>query len=269
MKRMAALFALMAASSACSDAALESEAPRFELASNDPIEHGQRLSQVLGCVGCHTPELTGEDWTEPDKGVLWTANLTQSAARYSHDELASMITEGKRPDRALWDMPSFLFSELNADDLDAVVAYLKSLEPIGKVHPEPTLGPELARQIESGEWVDSAKDVESKHSTAPPDLGPEFARGRYMVRATCAECHGMDLRGSAAPLAGAPARPDLRMVGSYSAEDFAQFMATGEAAGGRELVLMSAVARRRYSHFTEAETGAVYNYLVELARRDP
>ena len=70
-------------------------------------------------------------------------------------------------------------------------------------------------------------------------------------------------------MAGAPARPDLRMVGSYSRVDFATFMTTGKAAGERELVLMSAVARRRYSHFTDAEEDAVYNYLAELARRDP
>ena len=75
--------------------------PRFEQVSADPAEHGERLVAVLGCVGCHDPGLTGVDWTEPDMGVLWTANLTRSAQKSSADELATMITLGKRPDRAL------------------------------------------------------------------------------------------------------------------------------------------------------------------------
>ena len=252
---------------ACSEPAPQS--PRFELASSDQVEHGKRLSHVLGCVGCHTPDLTGEDWTEPDMGVLWTANLTQSAAKYSHEELAAMITEGKRSDRALWDMPSFLFSELNDQDIADLVVYLKTLEPSGDAHPDPTIGPRLQAEIDSGEWVDSVQDVRDKRDQGPPDLGQEHAFGRHILRATCAECHGMDLGGSEAPMAGAPARPDLRMVASYSREEFAHFMQTGEAVGGRELELMSAVGRRRYSHFTDAEEDAIYNYLAELARRDP
>lgn len=251
------------------DAPEQVPVPRFELASADPVEHGERLVAVLGCVGCHDPDLTGVDWSEPDMGVLWTANLTQSAAKYSHDELVTMITQGKRPDRVLWDMPSFLFNGLHPDDVSAVVAYLKTLEPTGEVHPDPTMGPELQAQIDSGEWVDSAQDVLDKSDKGPPDLGPDFAYGRFILRATCVECHGMDLRGQEAPLAGAPARPDLRMVASYDRADFAHLMETGEAAGGRELVLMSGVARRRYSHFTDTEEDAVYTYLAELARRDP
>ena len=245
------------------------ELPRFALASSDPIEHGKRLSHVLGCVGCHTPELTGEDWTEPEMGVLWTANLTRSAARYSHDQLAKMITQGKRPDRALWDMPSYLFTRVHSADIDALIAYLQTLKPRGEVHPDPTMGPELERMIGSGEWVDSALEVEKKRNQGPPDLGEKHAFGRHILRATCAECHGMDLLGSDAPFPGAPPRPDLRIVGSYTREDFARFMETGKAAGDRELALMSAVARRRYSHFTDAEEDAVYAYLAEYARHSP
>ena len=126
--------------------------PRFELASSDPVKHGERLSKVLGCRGCHEADLTGQDWSD-EMGTLWTANLTQSAARYSHDELAAMITAGKRADRALIDMPSYLFSGLNPADVDAMVAYLKTLKPEGPVHPEPSMGPELLAMQAKGEWI--------------------------------------------------------------------------------------------------------------------
>lgn len=249
--------------------AAEQEPPRFELASADPIEHGKRLSAVLGCTGCHGETLTGEDWTDPDMGVLWTANLTRSAAEYTHDELLTMITQGRRPDRALMDMPAFLFSDVHPEDLRALILYLQSLEPDGEAHSEPTIGPALAADMESGEWKDSVALVAENRDKAPLDLGSDHSLGRHILRATCAECHGMDLRGSEAPFVDAPARPDLRIVASYSREDFARLMKTGVAAGDRDLELMSAVARRRYSQFTEIEVSAIYDYLSELARSDP
>ena len=242
---------------------------RFEAVSTDPREHGERLSAVLGCIGCHTPELTGEDWTEPELGILWTANLTQSAATYSEEELSVMIAEGKRPDRALMDMPSYLFSELHPGDLSALVSYLKTLPAKGEQHPDPTIGPTLAKQIESGYFKDSVQQVSAMKDQAPPDLGPEHAFARYILRATCAECHGMDLQGSAEPMADAPPRPSLRIVAAYSVEDFARLMKTGKPVGDRELHLMGGVSRWRYSRFTDSEVTAVYNYLTELAQRSP
>lgn len=242
---------------------------RFEVVTDDPIEHGERLSAVLGCIGCHKLDLAGEDWTDPELGVLWTANLTHSAAAYSESELTEMITEGRRPDRALIDMPSYLFSELHPDDLAALVRYLKTLPVTGEKHPEPTIGPQLARDIASGEFKDSVQRVAEMKNQAPPDLGPEHELGRFILRATCAECHGMDLRGSTEEITDAPPRPNLRMVLAYSAEDFSKLMTTGKALGDRELELMSGVARWRYSHFTEREIQVVYDYLVALARHDP
>ena len=266
---------------ACSDGAPDSRAGtlversaamtpyRFAMVSSDPIEHGERLSAVLGCIGCHTTDLTGEDWSDPDLGVLWTANLTHSAADYSADDLTVMITDGKRPDRALMDMPSYLFAEMHADDLAALVGYLKSLPVKGDKHPEPTIGPELAEAIASGEFKDSVQSVAEMQSKAPPDLGPEHAFARSILRATCAECHGMNLEGSAEQMSGAPPRPSLRMVAAYSMEDFSTLMKTGKPIGGRELQVMGGVSRGRYSRFTDGEIQAVYDYLMELSRRAP
>lgn len=240
---------------------------RFDKASSDPIEHGERLSAVLGCIGCHTPDLTGEDWTEPDMGVLWTANLTQSAATYSEDELTVMIAEGKRPDRSLMDMPSYLFSDVHPDDLAALVSFLKTLSAKGSRHPDPTIGPKLAEDIASGEFRDSVQMVAGMKDKAPPDLGPEHAFARFILRATCAECHGMDLKGSTEQLMDAPSRPTLQIVAAYSAEDFYTLMKTGKPVGNRELKLMGGVSRWRYSQFTDSEIKALYDYLTELARQ--
>lgn len=243
--------------------------PRFELASSDPVKHGERLTQVLGCSGCHGDNLTGQDWSDA-MGTLWTANLTQSAAKYSHDDLAAMITAGSRPDRALMDMPSYLFSGLNPADVDALVAYLKTLPPEDKVHPEPSMGEQLKAMQARGEWMDSPGRVADMKSKGPPELGEAHSYGRFIIRATCVECHGIDLTGGKEPMeADGNPPPNLRIAASYDAKDFTRLMRTGTAAGGREVGLMSKVARRRYANFTDAEVAAVRAYLVELASNDP
>ena len=243
------------------------ESPRFERVSIDPVEHGQRLSAVLGCLGCHTPDYTGEDWSDPELGVLWTANLTHSAAEFTHHELAVMITEGRRPDRSLLDMPSYLFSQLHPDDLSALISYFKSLPITGVKHPDPTIGPQLKADMESGKFKDSAQTVKAMEQLAPPDLGEEHEQARFMLRATCAECHGMDLAGSSEGLMDAPPRPGLTMVAAYSEQDFFTLMRTGKALGDRDLKLMSGVARWRYSKLTDTEIKAIYAYLIRLANQ--
>ena len=180
-----------------------------------------------------------------------------------------MIAEGKRPDRALMDMPSYLFSELHPDDLAALVSFLKSLSAKGDRHPDPTIGPKLAEDIASGDFRDSAQWVAEMRDKAPPDLGSEHAFARFILRATCAECHGMDLQGSNEQLMDAPPRPTLRIVAAYSAEDFSTLMKTGKPVGNRELELMGGVSRWRYSRFTDSEIQAVYDYLTELVRQNP
>lgn len=262
------MLALAACSQAPAPPPATPEPPRFIAVSDTPAAHGARLAKVLGCTGCHGDDLTGQDWSD-DLGTLWTANLTQSARRWSAEELAQIIVAGKRPDRPLMEMPSALFAQLHPDDVAALVAYLQSLEPSGPVHPEPVIGPQLAKQIAAGDYRDSAQQVADHAGKAPPDLGRDHAFGRHIVGATCAECHGTDLRGKPAPAPDAQARPDLRMVGAYAPADFVTLMRTGKAAGNREVGLMSTVARRRYANFTEAEVNAVRAYLTELAARDP
>ena len=60
---------------------------------------------------------------------------------------------------------------------------------------------------------------------------------------------------------GAPG-PDLMVRGGYSLAQFRALMHDGETPAGRELGLMSLTARQSFSHFTDAEVGALYAYLA-------
>jgi mono/diheme cytochrome c family protein len=86
---------------------------------------------------------------------------------------------------------------------------------------------------------------------------------RYIVRATCGECHGIDLKGRTQ--SPDEVVPDLIVAGAYSRDAFRRLMRTGIPTGGRRLRLMDRVARSRFSHFTDGEIDAIYDYLVARA----
>ncbi len=247
---------------ACS---LASAPTQFDRVAADEVAHGKRIAVVLGCTGCHGDDLTGKDWSDPEFGTMHSANLTLVANRYAAAELEESIRSGRRPGgRELWEMPSFLFTQLTKSDMDALIAFLRSSKPSGKVWPEPVFYAAAKQEMAEGKFVSSATEARKLRDAWPPDVGPEHALGRYIVRATCAECHGMDLRGGT-PFEGATPRADLKIVAAYDLPAFRHLLTTGKPPGGRELELMSGVARSRYSHLTERERDSVYLYLLAVA----
>ena len=268
MRIMLAIMALLSPAGCSDPGAPAAPEPRvqFQRASADTVAHGKRLADVLGCTGCHGKDLTGEDWSEPGFGRLWTANLTRAMPRYSDEQLEAVIRTGARSDRELWEMPSHLFTHLTADDMAALMTFLRTARPAGEVHPEPAFEAGARREIAAGTLKSSRAQVQAQGSTWPPETGP--ALGRYIVRATCAECHGMDLRGGT-PFAGAKPRPDLRMAAAYDAVQFQRLLRTGKAAGDRELTMMSDVARHRYSRLTDPEIASVHAYLKQVSEVAP
>lgn len=240
----------------------------LEQLSPDKIKHGERVARVLGCIGCHGEDLTGEDWSEAAYGVLWTANLTRAVAQYDEGQLAGAIEGGLRPDGSeLWGMPSHLFAQLAPVDRVALIAFLRSRPPAGDVHPRPRFTDRARREIDDGLFKSSPAMVREQGKRWPPDAGPAHRLGRYIVRATCAECHGMELAG-AQPGPDATPRPDLRKaITAYDDAAFARLLRTGTAVGGRHVGLMSEVANSRYSRMTDAEIRAVSAYLRAIGRR--
>jgi len=253
---------------ACS-AGADENATGFQRVSSEKVAHGERIAAVLGCSGCHGKDLRGNDWSD-ELGVLWTANLTRSAAQHSDAEMVAMITTGRKPGRELHGMPSHIFTQLSPADLAAIITFIRSKPVGGEVHPEPTFGPELQKMMKEGSYKSSAQEVAAADAKSPPEVGPDHALGRYIARATCAECHGLDLKGGPTPFPGDKPRPDLTMmVPAYEPKDFTRLLHTGVAAGDREIGLMSEVARNRFAHLTDAEVEAVRGYVVALANQTP
>jgi mono/diheme cytochrome c family protein len=112
----------------------------------DKVAYGRYLATALGhCMDCHTPRVNGRpdmsrvgaggrEFETPSGGVITSANLTPAndtgIAHWTDAEVKKAITGGARPDRALVPIMAFeWYKNLSDDDLDALVAYLRSLKP--------------------------------------------------------------------------------------------------------------------------------------------
>jgi len=111
---------------------------------DDPVTYGRYLAGPVGhCIECHTPMTeTGPDFANQlgAGGVVFpgpwgnsvSANITPTElAEHTDDEIKTMITTGTRPDgsKMLPPMPYAYYANIADEDLDAIVAYLRSLPP--------------------------------------------------------------------------------------------------------------------------------------------
>lgn len=222
------------------------------------IERGERLSQVYGCYGgCHAQDMEGQVFFEGlIIGKIIAPNLTKAADQYTRSELEAIIRQGVRPDgTSVLAMPSAAFASMTDRDLVAVLSFIESY-PKQKLDLGPSsfgLMPRFGLIV--GMFELSAEMVE--HEPWESDvLADPLKLGEYVANNTCAECHGMDFEGNEG------FSPPLVIAKGYSSEDFKHLMQTGEGTGGRDLGMMSAVAKNRYSKLTDEEVESLYQFLL-------
>jgi cytochrome c553 len=154
-------------------------------------------------------------------------------------------------------MPAQAYALLTDEDLGRIIAFLKSLPAVEGPGPSLSLGPLGRIGVTTGEFKTVAQVI--AETVPPPEAtSEEAARGRYLARTICAECHGTSLRGDSNPDFTSPS---LQLVAAYSLESFTQLMRSGVALGGRDLKTMSPTARQRLSLLTDTDIAALYSYL--------
>ncbi len=234
-------------------------------AEADPeiIAEGGRLAKVRGCYGgCHGPGGEGSDLM----GGFIAPNLTRLARDYSDTELEVAIRQGLRRDgTSLFAMSSDAFQYLSDDDLANIIVFFRAL-PEDPNDPGPQSFGLMIRgaffyfDIIKGGPLGAAERIAAVDFDVPsgPEVrGDPVAFGRYLAMSICAECHGLALQGERLT-----DYPDLIVASAYSAEEFRHLMATGEAPDGRDLGLMAAMGRRRFSHLNPEEADAIHAYLT-------
>lgn len=95
------------------------------------VEYGRYLVEV-GCTGCHGEKLSGGPMPGAPPDVPVPSNITPSAiGSWTRDDLARALRQGKRPDGTELDpfMPWKTMSTLTDDEVTAIDAYLRTVEP--------------------------------------------------------------------------------------------------------------------------------------------
>ncbi|MDQ0464505.1 cytochrome c553 [Caulobacter ginsengisoli] len=236
-------------------------------AARDPgaAARGKLLATRFGCTDCHGGDLTGSKFfDDPQIARFWAPNLTLVAGKYSDAQLDHALRAGVRPSgQGLWVMPSEMLMRLTDAETADLIAYLRSLKPVGEARPAKLIRAKGRIGVLIGKFKAAPSLVAEIQGQPLPDYGPGLAEGRRLARA-CVECHGSQLQGGA--LAEAP---DLNIAAAYDPADFKRLLRTGIAAGNRRLGLMSESAPIRFRNLSDAEIEALQAYLKARVERQP
>jgi mono/diheme cytochrome c family protein len=162
-----------------------------------PLERGTYLMRgIVACGNCHTPkgpqgelpglELAGGVDFHEDAFTAVAPNVTPDPetgiGKWTDAQIATAIREGKRPDGSIIGppMPIALYRNMADDDVNAVVAYLRSVKPVAnktaksqyRISLPPSYGPSVTH-------------------VAPVSHADKIAYGKYLAGPLghCVECH--------------------------------------------------------------------------------
>lgn len=188
-------------SGACGQAAQEESTVDVDFKTSETErERGRYLvNGILWCFQCHSERDASQPGHPPRAGRIGVGgvlseqdgkrlvapNLTPDAetgiGQFSDADLARAIRQGiGRDGRRLRAMPSSSFSVLSDEDLAAVIAYLRSREPLRN---------ELPPTVPAGE-PDPDAAQQPLLSVPLREQGDPLERGRYLVElADCVGCH--------------------------------------------------------------------------------
>jgi mono/diheme cytochrome c family protein len=246
------------------------------------IARGEQLANA--CASCHTPgsqpPLSGVNFGmkfgfPPIMGTLYAPNLTPSGdiQNWSDGEVIRAIREGINKDgRSLLIMPAGNFRNMSDEDVQAVVAYLRSQPPTGGPTPSTQFNVVGAIFTNLSDFRTAQQPV--GHVTAPQAGTAEY--GKYLVDVIgCRDCHGPELQGRVdTGQLGPPAGPNLtKIVSLWTEDEFMTFFNTGTLPGGRKVpivTLASGFSEPRMNWpmvraaTTDEELKAMYLYLHSL-----
>jgi mono/diheme cytochrome c family protein len=272
------------------------------VATPELLARGEYLSKhVAGCVECHaerdftkyagpvkadTLGKGGQPFGDPESAlrVLFSKNITPAAiGSWTDGELIRAITAGVNKDgEALFPlMPYPRYARLAREDVDAIVAYVRTLAPISYSPPARELGMPLPLVV---------RTIPAPAAFRPiPSRSDRGAYGEYMTTAAvCADCHSpLDDQGTPLPgrdfaggfefklpgggvVRSANLTPDADTgIGTWTEAQFIDKFKAFEGAPHRSLTpeerrentVMPWLA---YAGMTREDLGAIYAYLRTL-----
>ena len=224
-------------------------------ASQAEITRGKYVYGATGGCGCHTKpkdlvNAGGRRYDGP-YGTVYSSNITPDRetgiGAWTDEQVITAIRLGRRPngERLVPVHPYTVFNGMAAEDLRALVAYLRTLPPVKRPNQPKQITVPLFDSVFLPAWLAAFAPSETPPSSAP---STGVARGEYLVRAVahCGECHTPRTMAMATDnarfLAGNAKGPENSEVPnitpdkdtglSWTAEQIAEFLGTGNKPDG-------------------------------------
>lgn len=236
----------------------------------EQIAFGERYAKAW-CVSCHSSDgglpLRGSNFGAQIPfpfGTLYAANLTPAGEvkDWTDGEVIRAIREGVHKNgRPLIIMPAEGFKLLSDEDVQSVVAYLRSQSATESNTPPTSLNVIGAMLVNMGVLTNQP------HNPKPvpkPAVGVTAEYGNYLTGIMfCRGCHGETLTGGTS-FDGAQA-PNLTLViPQWTEEEFATAIRTGVLPGGKTLDPLKMPYKEISGFLTDTDLQALYQYLHSL-----
>lgn len=236
--------------------------------------HGKRLASLFQCNSCHTADYSGQNFGEgiPIVAGLWASNISRTMPMMGDAQLERLLRDGVHPSRHLYVMPSKQTHFLSDRDMAALIAFLRTVPPVGDLTPLPPKGfvdavtarlpDDYWRTLQDGEkrsYHNAAEEVAYYAGHQPPDFGAKLARGRMIATSLCSTCHGASLDG-----VGEPAG-NIQGALAYDDRAFDRLLVQSVDRTGKQVAVEWGFGHEAYK-LTAAERSDVIAYVRALAR---
>jgi cytochrome c553 len=237
---------------------------------------GAYLYASRGCADCHGLDGAGRTYVEADGLHLAGPDITPTGApaAYTPRDWDRALRHGVKPDgRPLFMMPSEDYARLTDEDLGALVAHVRSLEPGEGRRAVLEVPPVVTLMYGFGVLEDAAAKID--HDAPPPApvaRAVTAEHGAYVAQ-MCRGCHGGEFAGG--PIPGAP--PDWPPAANLTpgrgsvmaryptADAFVAMLRSGQRPDGGPIAVMPFATLRELD---DTDARAVYAFLAGLPPRD-
>ncbi|HEU4562118.1 MAG TPA: c-type cytochrome [Longimicrobium sp.] len=239
------------------------------------LERGRHLATAISkCVDCHNGDLGGKVLFDAGPvGTVVSSNLTSGRGgvlqRYSDGQLERAIRHGVNEEgRALAIMPSADYAAMSDADVQALIAYLRTVPPVDRELPRTTvrtLGRALYVFGQLPLFPAELMDHTKRPEPVPAGVTKEY--GEYLATiGGCKGCHMPDLAGSTEGHApGEPGAANLTPAGYFGSWTEAQFfsaMRTGIRPDGK--AIRAPMPWALTGQMTDDELRAVFMYIKSV-----
>jgi mono/diheme cytochrome c family protein len=260
--------------------------------ADTPVERGSYLvNTIMTCGNCHSPKgppdvVAGKDFSgglrfdEPPFDVT-APNITQDKetgiGSWSDDDIKKLLRTGIRPTGApiAVVMPTGFYDIITDSDMDAIVAYLRTIKPVSNKVPAPIYKMHAQRQVFPG--------AETPYT--PAMANDPAKKGFYLATiGHCMECHtplvkgqhdwtadlargGMEFPG---PWGVSTSRnitsSKTKGIGDWTDAEIKRAITTGVDKDGKKL--NGPMGYQYYAHMTDADLDAVIGWVRTLPPKE-